>query len=347
MTASAKKIQVSIDGGTTWYTMPGNTGTFQDTAGNVDDTVFGQDYKSNQPTSITGKITSNAYFKGFAGYVATIKQSGTATAVVGGAMTLVSGKTYQISTAAQNLIDHNSSYTVKDNGVAVAAANIADIDFLFGQVTFAAGYTPTGPITIDYSYLPLASIAKSQSFTLTQTAVAVDNSDFDTLQGNSGHEVYIQGLKTVELEVKGFYDSTNNLETILDSREELVIEINPDGSGQSVARGYFRPSDLQLSGHVGNIEDSTIKFTLSVPDVSELYLPFEWVHTNTTLPTALLNALNAWVAGSTIGVQYLPDGTNGYQALDCIVTEMTLTGGLKAMNTFAATFQISGAVTTV
>ena len=51
---------------------------------------------------------------------------------------------------------------MKDNGVTVAAANIASIDYLFGQVTFVGGYTVTGPVTMDASYIPTATITEGE-----------------------------------------------------------------------------------------------------------------------------------------------------------------------------------------
>jgi hypothetical protein len=346
MTVAAKRIRVSDDSGSNWYTMPGNTGQLQNTSAAVDDTVFGTQFKSMQPTSIDGKITCNAFFKGFAGYVATLKKSGSSTLTSGEATTHVSGQIYQVTSATKRYMDRSNTVTVLD-GVTDVTAQVLSIDYLTGTVTFKGSYTVVGAVTLDYHYLPMAVIAKSNSFTLTQTADSTDTSDFETLQGNSGHKTYQQGLKTVELSVKGFYDAANSLGDILDSRAEIIIEICPDGSGQSVARGFFRCTDVQLDGNVGAIETSTAKFSLNVPDDDLLPLPFSWTHTASTIPMALVKSLTAWVDGSAIAVQYLPDGTNGFEADECFVTEISLAGGVDAINTFSCTFQISGTQTAV
>jgi hypothetical protein len=345
MTVANKRVRISDNGGTNWYTMPGNTATLQLTPDGADDTVFGQAFKSNQPTAIDGKITCNAFFKGFAGYMATLKKTGTTTAMTDEAMSLVTGKIYVITAATKRVIDPNVAYTVFDNAVD-KNAEVEWVDYLNGQVKFLDSYTVTGPVTITGSYLPLATIAKANSFTLTQTADATETSDFETLQGNGGHKTFQQGLKTVQLETKGFYDVANDFVALIDGRAQIVIEINPDGTGKSVARGFFRPSDGQLSGNVGDIEAADIKFDLSVPAEEDMRWPFHWTHTSTTMPTALVKALTAWESGDYVDIQYLPDGSVGYEG-ETVVTEMSLSGGIDTINTFSCTFQINGGLTQV
>lgn len=342
MTIANKRVQVSADL-STWYTLPGNTGQLTNQAGTVDDTIFGQAWKSMQPTSIDGKVTANAFFKGFAGYVCTLKKTGTPTTMTAEACTVVSGKTYKITNAAHNCIDPNTALVVLDNAVD-HTADVLSIDYLFGRVTFKSAYTPTTPVTLTGKYLPISTLTKVNSFTLTQNATAVDSSDFDTLQTNSGHKTFICGLKTVSLDTKGFYDSTNGVEAALDARQLLMVEINPDGSSQSVFRGFFRYSSDQKAGNVGAIETADLKFDLSVPDDVDglLAYPAAWLHTATTLPLALQTALTQWESDLTIGMRYLPDGAAGFEADVCVITDISLSSGVDAMNTFSIGLQISG-----
>src|SRR5690348_7886763 len=153
----AKRVAISADG-LTFYTLPGNSGEWNDEAEQIDDTIFGQTFSSTQPGLITWTSNAQAFYKGFAGYVAKVKSTGTSTAMTGEAMSLVSGKTYKVTDATKDVWDYTKSLTVKDNGAAVAAADIEEINYIFGQVTFVAGYTPTGPITVDGHYLPLTEV---------------------------------------------------------------------------------------------------------------------------------------------------------------------------------------------
>lgn len=341
-----KRIRVSDDDGTTYYTMPGSTGEMSYESNDIDDTVFGQNFKSGQPGLVNWSISSNAYYKGFAGYVADIKKiSGTSTAMTNEACSLVSGKTYQVTNAAHRIMDHDTAIVVKDNSVTVSAANIESIDYLFGRVTFISSYSVTGPVTITNAYWTVASVAKGRSFTLTQTSEATQTTTFDEAQSNGACHTFDYGLKTVSLEVGGVFATSNDFQDLVAAREELVIEINPDGAGESVARGFFKAMSQKQSGNVGDLEEETIQFSLSVPAVDLMLRPFGWLHTSTTLTTAVQKALTAWEDETTLKVQYLPNGdlTGGKEG-DCLITEISLSGGLEAMNEFSVTYQGTGAI---
>jgi len=234
-----KTIQLSNDD-TTYYTLPGSSGEVQNETGQLPDTIFGQDFESNFPGLIGWQVQANGIFKGFAGYTVDLKLSGSATATTGESFTLVSGKTYEVDDATKNIWDRTATTTIYDNAVAVAASNILNIDYLFGRVTFAASYTPTGPITADFSWLATSAVAGSRDFTLTQTANAIDETTIPEAQANSGHRIFDYGLKTVSLDLNGVYALSNGALANLKSRNEFIVEINPDGSNLATARGYFR-----------------------------------------------------------------------------------------------------------
>jgi hypothetical protein len=342
----AKRIRVSDDAGTTYYTMPGSSGEMSYEAGEIDDTIFGQNFKSSQPGIVNWNITSNAYYKGFSGYVADLKKIGSSsTAMMDEAMSLVSGKTYQVTSSSKRILDRAVAVVVKDNTVAVDADDIENIDYLFGRVTFVSGYTVTGPVTITNAYFTTSSIAKGRSFTLTQTSDAVQTTTFDEAQTNGACHTFDYGLKTVALEVGGVFAASNDFQDLVAARTELIIEINPEGAGQSVARGYFKAMSQSQSGNVGDLEEETITFNLSVPAVDNMKRPFGWLHSSSTLTTAVQKALTAWEDETTLDVQYLPDGViSGGKQGTCIITEISLSGGLESMNEFSVTYQGTGAI---
>jgi hypothetical protein len=344
---AAKRIRVSDDDGANFYTLPGNTGEYNNEAGQLDDTIFGQDFSSTQPGLNGWTVSANGLYKGFAGYLATIKKSGTPTTTTGEAMTLVSGKTYQVTNSAKRLMDRTVVPIVKDNAVD-HTSDVESYDYLNGTVTFKSAFTPTTPITMDYTYLPTAVVGCSNEFTLTQSANANDNTCMDTAQGNDGNRTFEYGLKTVSLQLNGIYKSANGFKDLLINRDELIIEINPDGTGKNVARGYFRAVTTGQSGDVGDLEAETITFNLSVPDDAGVVYPFHWyiAASSNTLNVGIQKCLAAWEASDLITVQYLADGTNGIQG-DAVITDLTLKGGLEAMNEFTVNFQGSGETTDV
>jgi len=340
MPVAAKRVQVSSDNAT-YYTLPGNTGQLSLDGNAVDDTVFGQLYKSEQTTLINAQITAPAFYKGLAGYNAKLYKPGTSTALTTEPMTLVSGKTYEITNAAKRVINRTfSPINVFDNAVN-ANAEVLNFDYLFGRVTFKASYTVIGPVTITGQYYPMVQLAKANSFSLTQSADAVDTTDFETAQGNSGYRTFQAGLKTVNLETKGFYDVTNAFKAALEARTVLIIEVNPDGTGKSIARGFFIPMSDQLAGNVGALEEETVKWNLNVPSDDLMLAPFNWIHNATTLSTAVQKALAAWLAGDLVWVSYLPDGLVGFKT-QAVVTNASLASSVEGINTFSFQFQMTG-----
>lgn len=336
-----KRIQISPNNGTTWYTFPGNTGELNDEANAIKDTVYGQDFDSSQTGMINWTISSNGLYKGFAGYVAKILKSGTATAFTDEAMSLVSGTTYKITDGTKGIWDRTSAVTVKDGTTELTESTDYTVDYLFGTVTLTNA--PAGTVTVSAKYLPMTQVAKANGFTLTQNANANDNSVYETAQANNGYQTFEYGLKTVSLSLQGIYAPSNAFRDLLSSRAELVIEINPDGNSKSVARGWFKAMTTGQSGDVGDLEQQTLSFSLAVPAQEGITMPFKWSFaSDTTLSNAIVTAINAWQDGDLTKVNYLQDGTTGVQG-SAVITDLSLTGGLNAMNEFAVKFQGSDA----
>lgn len=336
---TAKSVQVSADG-VTWYTLPGNSGEWNDEAEQIDDTIFGHTFSSTQPGLITWTSNAQAFYKGFAGYVASIKSSGVSTALTDEPMSLVSGKTYKVTDATKNILDYSKAIVFEDNGVAVNAADIETINWLFGQVTFTAAYTVTGPITVASGwYLPSTEVSRANSFTLTQTAETIDKTDYALARANDGYRVFEPGLRTISLELGGFYDSSDAVWEILEGRTEAVIEINPDGSGLSLARGVFKLVTRNQSGDVGALEEQSRTFNLSVPE--DMDIIFNWQHdASTTLSQAIRVLLDAYINNTLPYVRYAPDGTDELLFTgQAVLTDVSLSSSLDAMNEFTAAFQ--------
>lgn len=344
----AKRIRISALGADTFTTLPGNSAELRNENGELNDTIFGQDFQSTESGIGMWTISSNALYKGFAGYVVDIKKGGVPTAFTDEAASLVSGKTYQIDDAIKQIWDVSVPVTIEDNAVAVAAANIESIDYLNGKVTFIAAYVPTGPITVSGTYLPTSSVAGYRTFTLSLTSEAIDETDIPTAKANGGFRVFnAEGLKTVGLELSGIYKKTNGFIAALKAREPLYVEINPDGEGNTVARGIFKYTSQSQSGDVGALEEENLSLGLSVPDNDMLAAPFTWVDTAaSTLNVGIRECISAWLNKTLVDVQYLPDGLTGHEG-SAVITDLTLTGGLEAMNEFSVNLQGSGEPTEV
>jgi hypothetical protein len=101
------------------------------------------------------------------------------------------------------------------------------------------------------------------------------------------------------------------------------------------------------SGNVGELEEETLNFRLSVP-VSQtaiaIALPFSWQHhANSPIPTAIKHLMDAWLAETKPYMHYLPDGVNGVEGSG-VVTSLSLSGGMETANTFAVSIVGDGAL---
>ncbi len=353
----AKAIKISNDGGSTWVTLPGSTGEFSTEGEPVGDTILGQEYQSMDIGLKTWNVNSDGIFKGFIGYLAELKQVGTAVSFTTEAMTLVSGKTYAIDDVTKEIWDRSeATMDILDGGGSISASDILNIDYLFGRVTFISSFTPSGSVTATGKSFPVSSIGCIKDYTLTMTADAIDETCLDIAQANNGTRTFKAGLRTVGFESGGVFDADDDFATVLNDRAEIIIEIDPAGDGSSIARGFFKLSSASQSGAVGALEEESMSWQLIVPDETTnpaVELPFNWRHTATTLNLAIQWLLTSWLSGlNTYDVQYLPLGAIGQSPLDgkegnFVATDISLSGGLSNMNVFQAALQGTGEYTKV
>lgn len=345
----AKRIQVSIDAGTTYRTLPGSTGDFNETLNTITDTTFGQSFESNDVSIGMWEVSANGFFKNAVGYCAKLRQGGTPTVMTAQAASLVSGKTYQIVDNTRRLIDYFTTIIVYDNAVD-HTADVISVDYLSGQVTFSASYTVTGPVTITGKYLPTSIIAKGKSFTLTQNANAIDTTDYETACANGGWRTHKPGLRTVQMEMAGLYDVTNGAAAALAAKQPIIVEVSPDNSTTTVFRGFFKRQTRGQSGEVGNLEEETHTLGLWVPDGGLVVTPFKWYFgAGSALNLAVQNTINAWQDQSMVKVRYQddPDVAGSGHVGDAVVTECSLTNSFENLNEFSFGFRGSGVHTAV
>ena len=191
------------------------------------------------------------------GHAATVKKSGTSTVFTGEAFTLVSGNTYQITDAAKRVWDRTASFTFYGNSIAIPSSQISSIDYLNGKVTFSSSQTT--PITADGKYMPMTSVAGANSFELAINNTILDDTDFD-ITDNYRSSMY--GLSDVSVTLRRFAQATNEFFTALTNGDYLVIEIDPAGTGTSIARGWFVVESSNQSGSVDELETLELSFRL-------------------------------------------------------------------------------------
>lgn len=339
---STKRIRVAL-ADNIFNTLPGSTGERRTEKGTVQDTVFGQDFQSDNPTLSMATISGNSFFKGVAGYTAVIKETGASTAMVNEPAALVAGTThsYRVTSPARRVLDIATTLNVFA-GATDVTASVISVDYLSGTVTFNPAFAVVGAVTITGAYLPLAILAKTKTFTLTQTAAENDVTVYEDAQANNSWKSFEYGLKTVGFEASGIFNAAIGAEAKLVTNNILVIEVSVDGSADTVFRGFFRYTSEGQSGDVGAVEEAQYRFNLYVPGGDLLEAPFKWYITSASrLNQAVAKSIQAWEQKLIIKVQYLPNGTVGTQ-YSAIITEATLTNNIDGQNEFRFTYRATG-----
>ena len=193
---------------------------------------------------------------GQAGYLTTIKKSGTATGMTAEACTTNStvANTYKINDATKRVWDRTTVLTALDGGTTIAASSVT-VDYLFGKVLISTA--PAGAVTVTGTYFPMTNIAGANSYTLSQSRELVDNTDFSS----TGWRSKLTAIADVSLSITRWADVDVDFFAILNSPTPVVVEVRP-GSGTLAGRGFFLMSGDVRSGDVAGVESADITFDL-------------------------------------------------------------------------------------
>jgi len=200
---------------------------------------------------------------GLASFRTKVKLSGTATAMTSQAMSTHStvANTYRINSTARRVWNPAASLTFYENSgttgvAAVSAGDISNINRLFGTVTFAT--TKAGNVSVSGQYLPLASLAGANNYTLNITREQLDDTAFES----TGLRSRTSGLLDAALSVSRWDNVDLNIHTALSNDTRVVLEVAPGGSTVTVARGFFKVESEGHSGDVGSLESAEGSFVL-------------------------------------------------------------------------------------
>jgi hypothetical protein len=181
-----------------------------------------------------------------AGYNAKPFLNGPSTPMAGGATAQIGAtKSYQLTNTADRILDPTVPVVVKDNGVD-HTANVVNIDYLFGIVTFAAGYVVTGPVTIDGAFLTLMPVPGAFDAKLSRKNEMLEATQY--AQGDAqkrrqcGHMDCSIALKSYATGLEDFNSGIAGVQTIhalAAAGTPLLIQFDPDGLNQYVHRGWY------------------------------------------------------------------------------------------------------------
>lgn len=349
------KFYVSPDN-VTFYSLPIDSMSPAMTADELDATTL-QDAKFNsmlkglKSATFGGniKVKLGAECKGLVGYKTSIKKSGTGIATTGLAMTLVSGVTYKPADATKNLWDRSVPATVYDDGVEVDAANIEMIDYMFGVVTFVGGYTTTGAITVDVTYLPVTVVAARTGYSLTQNANIIETNYYENVSTNGGWKVYEYGRRTVSGSLDGFYDDASDNFSLFTSDTPLVVEINV-GASDAIARGWFYVTGDSQSADGDNPFGENL--TLALSSGCSNGQSFSWniiaISDTAVIDRGSYEVLKAWYDGNKLYYKAMidDDANIGYTG-QMLVGDVSLSGSVGDIEQMSFSGTASGAVAVI
>jgi hypothetical protein len=171
-------------------------------------------------------------------------------------------KTYQITTAANRVLDPNLAVTVKIGGT-VASPTGADpftVNRLSGTVTFTNASAGRAAVTVSGSYLPLGSAARARNYAYTLAATNADDTDFDSANTNGGFISRVQ----VQLDVSGTIGGKWSIDTFL--RDALlnaslvVVEFYPDRTLTRDLACWATLSKSGVTAAVDAVNDYDVEF---------------------------------------------------------------------------------------
>jgi len=191
----------------------------------------------------------------------------------------------------------------------------------------------------------------AQNFELTMNAEAVDVSDLPGVQANDGYRLFDYGLRSAELTVSGFEKGLGYL-TNLQDRDVVTISISPDGGDLNIAQGNFSFISNNLSGDAGNPEQEELSFALYVAPGDAAPFTFtvatSGASTDVLMPTALRDAIAAFMAAAKVDMEYYPEGDVNSASLlysgKGVLTDISLSAGTEGNIEFSLELTGDGAL---
>jgi hypothetical protein len=196
-----------------------------------------------------------------AAWLAQVKISGTAVVTTGEATTSLGGGQYQITNTAKRVLDPSVAVVVKDTGTPVSST-LWSIDKLFGVVTFS-GYTPTGAVTVDASYLPTATIAECRALNIKTSADLADVSVLES-QGKKKQATLIDFEGSLDRlaipldDLDAVTGGTQSVDSLMKSGTPKLLDVLFTAGARF--RGWVLFSGYDVKSEVAGVVTVSVKF---------------------------------------------------------------------------------------
>lgn len=213
----------------------------------------------------------------FAGYLSKLRVSGIPTAMSTELMSTFSGSSttgvggtpafvMEMNSTARQVWDRTLVPTFRIGssvGSTISSTTVIDINYVFGRTTFNSTFAG-GVVSVVGQYMPMAVAAGAHTYTLSQTADVLDDTDFTS----TGFRSKNVGLFDVSLTLNSWEPLSTQFREILVASstsarrgQPIVGEVNPGGSSL-FARGWFVVENDSLSGDVSGLEEASISLQI-------------------------------------------------------------------------------------
>ena len=155
------------------------------------------------------------------GHKASIKVQSSGVTMTDEATTGTANLTYQITDTAKRIIDMNTSVVVEDGG-STTSENYT-IDYLNGTIVFSTATARV--ITVTGKYMTPVTVATANSFTVTVSNEALENTPFE-----ASHRTYQGGLVTGTANLGRYHVSDDLIIDEILASNYLIIELNVSAS---------------------------------------------------------------------------------------------------------------------
>ena len=198
-----------------------------------------------------------------AGYTATVKATGAATAMTGEAVTLVTGTTYQITNTARRIMDPDTAVVVYDDATPLTVGTDYTVNYLFGIITLTGA--PSGTVTVDGGYLAAYDVGELRGVSVTCTRDLADVSvhgtqakaHLPTLKDCSGS---FNTLRYFFEDIDTDTGGTQSIQAWFAAGTPKLLEVDFGSGTQRYLRAWVMFEGLDLSAAVDGVVEGTANF---------------------------------------------------------------------------------------
>lgn len=174
----------------------------------------------------------------------------------------LSFKEYQITNTAKRVLERSSTATLKvvkgASTYTTVGGGIVSVDYLFGKIVLTtASSTGAAATKVTGFYKPMSAIAGAHSYTLNQSAVMLDDTDYS----NVGYVTKTPGLYdvTINLDRYDVLDITSF--NLVNNGKTAVVEVDL-ANGSEKFRCFVKAQNRNGQGAVAGLETNALTFTM-------------------------------------------------------------------------------------